>query len=156
MALTPYQVIFWVSLLLAPQSWGASMYELALDNLAGGQEIELEDYANKMLLVNFFEPECSWCLKQMRDLEHLSNECSAHLQPISIGVHGDKQALKRVVYRSKIDYPAGLPPKSIWPLIASFRATPVTVLTDTQGEPIFTMHGYIPYEKLRIALQDYC
>ena len=131
----------------------ASLFELSLPSLTELSQQPLGDYKNQYLIISMFEPECSWCLKQLKDLELLNAHCHSVLAPVAIGV-GQRRGLQTLIRRAKITFPALEASPALIALTGQPEVTPFTLLINPYGELVTTLTGYIPLEKLEFAFQD--
>lgn len=133
-----------------------AFYDQPLNSLTENQMQSLKDFSGKILLVSLFEPDCRWCLKQMKVLNRISQECTDALQPLAVGIHGQKTALKRELHRARVQFPALQASPSWLQSIGEVPATPWTLVVDTQGKLITTLRGYFEFEKIQNAFPQGC
>jgi thioredoxin-related protein len=133
-----------------------SFYRFELESIGQTGDLRLEDYRGVPLILSFFEPACSWCVRQLRDLVKLQKRCNEELRVIAIGVHGRKPALNRVlaVSAARGRLTAAQASPSLLSAIGGVNATPYTLIIDTEGRYMTQLRGYIPLEKLKVLLRD--
>ncbi|BFM14703.1 hypothetical protein R50073_08860 [Maricurvus nonylphenolicus] len=122
-----------------------------LSDLRSQNSIALQEYAGKWVLASFFEPNCSWCFRQMKAFTRLTEKCS-HIQPVAIGINGNRQKLRKEVRKAKIKYPAVVGSRALLDVVGEVPATPWTLIIDPEGNTLATLRGYHPLEQLGPAL----
>lgn len=128
-------------------------YELrSLDQAA--TEHALDRYRGKPTLMIFFEPECAWCLRQMRVLNKLVDECD-NFQALAIGANGSRAALRDTLNRMRPDFPSYQISRQLEADIGKVETTPLMLVADEQGEFVTYMRGYQKEEILVPALQEF-
>ncbi len=140
---------------LTPAQAG-SLFDLALPSLSGPETIELADYRGRFLLLTFFEPDCGWCLRQLRALESLQGRCGDGLQPLAAGVRGRDLALRKELRRARVTFPAGRASGELLALVGEVPATPWTLLLGPAGEVVATLRGFVREEQLAAAFPTLC
>lgn len=128
-------------------------YELrSLDQAA--TEHTLDRYRGTPTLMIFFEPECAWCLRQIRVLNKLIDECE-NFQALAIGANGSRSALRDTLNRMRPDFPSYQISRELEADIGKVETTPLMLIADEQGEFVTYMRGYQKEEILVPALQDF-
>lgn len=147
-----------LALLLGPltPALAGSLYDLALPSLTGPGSIPLADYRGRFLLLTFFEPDCGWCLRQLRALEALQGRCSDDLQSLAVGVHGRDLALRRELRRARVSLAAGRASGELLALVGEVPATPWTLLLGPAGEVVATLRGFVREEQLAAGFPAFC
>lgn len=96
-----------------------------------------------LLFITFFEPDCSWCLKQMQALDELQKNKKQY-KVVAIGIQGSRFDLKQWAARAD----TGLPITRITPQIerqlGSPRVTPTTLIFDDKGNFVAKFVGFQP------------
>jgi thioredoxin-related protein len=137
------------SLLLAgTHAQATPLHELQAVDLASPAALPFANYKGKTMLLSFFEPDCSWCHRQMKALQTLQHQCGEDIQVLAVGINGDKQALRREVRRAKISYPAIIAPRELLALTGDIDATPRTYIADPEGRLLGFIRGYQSLDKL--------
>ncbi|HBR98370.1 MAG TPA: hypothetical protein DD979_13490 [Gammaproteobacteria bacterium] len=127
----------------------ASWLDYSLKNLRSSQTESLLAYAQQPVAVVFFEPRCRWCLKQMRVLEALSEQC--RVQPMAIGLNGSVRDLREVLGRSGTVFPAFMASSRLLADIGGVPATPITVVI-ADGAQTKAVRGFRSADDLRPLL----
>ena len=125
-----------------------SLLNYALKNLNTGRLEPLQEFSGKPVIISFFEPECSWCFKQLKDLEKLSHRCDQAIQPLAIGVNGATPELKQLFARTRVSFPAFVASKRLQADIGGIPATPISVFIGAQGQLLGATRGYKPLPEL--------
>jgi peroxiredoxin len=146
-----------VTLMYSGTSWAEPFFnQFELEAIGQTADVALEDYAGKPLILAFFEPACSWCARQLRDLVKLQQVCDDGLKVVAVGVHGRKPALEQVMARSgaRSRLTAALSNPSLLSAIGGVPATPYTLVIDAEGRFETLLRGYASLEKLHAILAD--
>lgn len=144
-----------LSLGLTPQAF-AALERVLLPSLSDDSWISLEDFQGKVVLLNFFEPDCSWCYRQMKAFNQIFTQCSHQLQPLSVGIHGNKERLRHELRRAKVAYPAALGTSELQQWIGEVPATPWTLIIGPHGELLGKLQGFIKQEQLLSIFSEFC
>ena len=124
------------------------------NDLLNDTVVSLADYNDTLLILTFFEPDCPWCYRQLKALNKLSKQCR-HIQAVAVGIHGNRQQLRKEARRAKIQFPAITASLAFQRSIGKIPATPWNILIEN-GEIKATLRGYHSYEKFRQAFSDIC
>ncbi len=147
-------LLLWAAPVVVPaQSVDLLKYTLqSLDEVA--TEHDLDQYTGKPTILIFFEPECSWCLRQTRVLNELVASCE-NFQAIAIGVNGTRRALQNTLRRLRAEFPAYQISRTLQEDIGEVEATPLMLLADDTGAFVTHMRGYQRTEVLVPALENF-
>ncbi|MEW6764663.1 MAG: hypothetical protein AB1344_02590 [Pseudomonadota bacterium] len=141
-----------LALLLGAQAQAAeppALGGLSLLSIEDGTSHRIDSLAKGPLLLSFFEPDCPWCARQIRDLEAAQTQCARPLPFALAGVHGDRMELRLMLRRAKAGHlPAYVASPALQEALDGIPATPHAVILDAQGHPLVRMRGYIPLAKL--------
>ena len=137
--------------LLAPAS-AERLYDYPLKSLTARESKSLADYQGHTRIAVVFQPDCSWCEKQIADLARLEHKCGDAFSTVLIGTRGNRRTLKRELRKFAAPLPALKADKGFMHLLIGFEATPVTLFFDGQGKLLANRRGYIPPEKLKRAI----
>jgi thioredoxin-related protein len=127
----------------------------SLKSLDSANRISLQQYKGKPILMSFFEPECSWCFKQLRDLSQLQSNCQDRFQTLAMGVNGSQGELRQLYARTGVKLPAFLVSSRMIVDIGDIPATPITLLINESGQAISAVRGYQSLEKLQDVLRKF-
>jgi len=133
----------------------ASIFDIDLRNLAEPERHLLSRYRGVPLLIMFFEPDCSWCYRQVKVLNTLSKTCDSDFSMVAVGVNGSRAELLKTYQKSKPKFPAYQISQQLQKVIGKIKATPFMLLVDGQGLPLSWFIGYLPKDKLVDNLQQY-
>lgn len=120
------------------------IYSLSLKSLSKPEMVSLNTVKHKHLLISFFEPECTWCYRQLRMLNKLQQTCEDNIQSIMIGVHGTRQALQREFRLINVTLPAFETSEALLAFTGNIEATPITFLVREDGVITHKLRGYMP------------
>lgn len=107
-------------------------------------------------IFSFFEPECSWCIKQIKTLKKLQQNCDVDYQITLIGIKGNKQQLRNVLHSANSTLPAVQYPSRLRTLVGEIQATPTNVIFDNQHELVAKLRGFIDYKTLLTVFAPHC
>jgi thiol-disulfide isomerase/thioredoxin len=122
-----------------------------LRDLATTGEIELSAFRGTVNVLMFFEPECPYCFRQARVLNELREQCG-DVQPIAIGVNGDRSALQNEMRRMRADFPTLQIDARLQEDIGEVVATPLLLLSDRSGMLVTWLRGLQQVETLRALI----
>ena len=105
--------------------------------------------------MSFFEPDCSWCYRQMKTLNRLHEDCPHRVQPLLVGINGNRRQLQKELRKAKVRYPAFSANRDLLRTTGKIPATPLTLIVDRQGQFLSAIRGYVPEVKLRAVLKQH-
>ncbi len=147
-------IVLWA---MPMQVFSAQMLDFTLPHLQEPGEKSLEEYQGKPVFMVFFEPDCSWCFRQMKAFKQLQDKCGDSLQSIAVGTNGEKDRLLKEVRRAKINYPSFIATAELIEAVGGeIPSTPWTLVSDSNGELITHFRGYHTLEKLQPLLPESC
>lgn len=111
------------------------------------EDLPSQPVTGQSVLLLFFEPNCSWCLKQSQVINLLA-ACEKQFSIAGIGVNGSRWALKKMGWQLKAKYPLYQATKSFLRLIPPIKATPTLFWVDPQGNISGQQIGFIPFSRL--------
>ncbi|MFI3245190.1 MAG: hypothetical protein R3Y10_01690 [Ferrimonas sp.] len=119
-------------------------------NLNRNRTESLRHLQGHLSFILLFEPECSWCIHQGHALLELQQQWSStpSIAIAAIGVHGDKQRLKKTWRKMGITdngYQIG---GALQQQLGTLPATPITLILNHQGKIIEHLRGYVPVSQL--------
>jgi thioredoxin-related protein len=127
-----------------PATGAAGIFALMLKSLRTIEPIALNRYADKKLVLVFFEPECTWCARQIKMLEEINHFCGFAVQPVLIGTHGNRQALQAFLRRTQTQLPAFETSTALLKITGDVSSTPLTLIIDAHGAISEKIRGYSP------------
>ena len=73
------------------QEAAPSLLGFELRSLQAPEVHSLERYRGRPLLMVFFQPECTWCLRQFKAINQLSKSCESGFEAVAIGFRGNRR-----------------------------------------------------------------
>lgn len=125
-----------------------SLLDYELRSLAAPDVHSLLRYRGKPVLMVFFEPECTWCFRQVRAINALGKGCAGTFTALAVGVNGSRESLRKELRRLKPDFPAYQASAELMASLGGVPATPLTLLGDTRGGYLSWLSGYAPEDRL--------
>ncbi|QPB85890.1 redoxin family protein [Pseudoalteromonas rubra] len=151
----------WVVMLLATclvsKSQATDFYTQTmqrLDDAAYGEQQTLAPFTGAPVLMSFFMPNCRWCEKQHVALSNLIESC-ADVQPVMMGVNGNRRDLRRALKRKHNEFPAFLSSRELIQALGANPPVPMTLIFNHQGELVFYTQGYRSQQTLSALLKEY-
>jgi thiol-disulfide isomerase/thioredoxin len=138
-----YNGAFAVDNLSHKSSEEKGFFSLSLKSLQSPAMDEMSQFNHKTIIINFFEPECNWCYRQIIALEKLPESCNG-VQVLLVGIHGNRQALQRELRRTKSTIPSYEASQALLALTDDIDATPITFIINTHGTITHKVRGYSP------------
>ena len=129
-----------------------SLLDYALKRLDAPEVESLRQFEGKPVLMMFFEPECSWCFRQVRTLNAMGQRCTSGFQALAVGVNGNRSDLKKELRRLRPDFPAFEASPALLEALDGVPATPFTLIGDAKGDYLNWTRGYLPEADLEIFL----
>ena len=133
-------LIFWSALTMtfaadAEEAETTQPYLLGFEHrdLRTSKMSDLESLAGKPVALVFFEPDCSWCFRQVKVLKQLVKRCEDAFTPVALGIHGDRRRLKKELFKLKFPYPAYVASKQLVDEMDGIPATPIMLIADERG-----------------------
>ena len=127
---------------------GPSLLDWSLKSLEAPETRALDRYQGKPVLMMFFEPECSWCFRQVRAINALAERCGGGFQALAVGVNANRAGLKQELRRLRPDFPAYEASPALLQSLGGVPATPFTLLGDVTGTYLDWTRGYLPEAEL--------
>ena len=143
-----------ILLTLASFSEASDLFDFPVIDLSSGKNRTLS-HDKAVNLVLFFEPDCSWCFKQTRVFNRFLQDCQADIQMMGFGVNGNRQQLKKEIWRQRADFPMYMASQSMLKAIGHISATPLTLLFDREGNILSHVRGYLPRDKWQALLLEH-
>lgn len=130
-----------------------SLLDFELRSLVEPGRHSLSQYQGAPVLMMFFEPNCSWCYRQVKVLNSLHNACGG-VKPVAVGVNGSRRELLAEYQRIKPTFPTYQASGKLLAAIGGVPATPFTLIADDLGQPLAWLRGYMSEEELRQLLRE--
>jgi len=130
----------------------SSLPDLVLPNLdRGAAPLALSSLRGHAVALVYFEPDCTWCLRQLQAFGEVSSEFG--LTPVAVGIHGEARELRRWIDRVGPSYPRVIETPALSRALGEVPATPFTFLVDRNGDVRGTIRGYEEPTRLRARLK---
>ena len=136
------------------ETGSASLLAFELRSLEEPEVHSLSQYRGKPLLMVFFQPECSWCLRQFKTINELSEACDHTFGAIAVGFRGNRSELRSEVRRLRPDFPAYQASPLLLESVGEIDATPLILVGDSTGAFVTWLQGYIPPGQLLTTLSQ--
>jgi cytochrome c-type biogenesis protein len=125
-----------------------------------GKTFKLEDYKGKVLLVNLWATWCMPCIKEMPEIQRLSDEMKDNFQAVSItnfNEENSEDAVKKFLLDKKFTYQQGIADESVMNSLvkqAKIEAIPVNFVLTKDGKIVKTLVGGRRYEEFKSAVEE--
>ena len=124
-------------------SAGNEMPTFAVRSLEDGQDINLEDYRGKTLVINWWATFCGPCLKEMPNLNALESKFENDPNVVFLAIAWDKkEAVQKFLSKRDFKYTQSLYGADTFSLFGN--AFPLHVVVDPFGKIAFFRAGYDP------------
>ncbi|MCL1124726.1 peroxiredoxin family protein [Shewanella surugensis] len=124
------------------------------ENLVTHKIEYLQTLKGKPTLLMFFKPQCPWCLKQGKAFNRLLSHCPNAINIVALASHGDKAALRKALWKMKLDFPGYLADKAMMNSLGPLPATPITLIIDESGHLHSYLRGYVKLAQLLPQLRQ--
>ncbi|MCV6613561.1 MAG: thioredoxin fold domain-containing protein [Cellvibrionaceae bacterium] len=122
-----------------------------LHSLQQASPADLAAYQGSWVMAVLIEPDCRWCVLQMRDLAKLQQACP-QVQPVAVALRGKRMQLLKEMRRAKADIPAARASQQFKQQLGNIETTPWLLVLDPNGKEVARLRGYTPLDQLRSAL----
>lgn len=139
----------------AGQVSGSTLNPVTAPDIRTQQPVTLFD-APKPTMLSFFEPECSWCFKQIKALNKLQQSCELKLNITLVGINGNKQQLRKFLQTTRNQLPAIQHQAKLRQQLGKITATPTHVFFDRHHQFISKQSGFINDQKLTEIISPDC
>ena len=123
-----------------------SLLNFELKSLQEPERHALSRYEGKPVIMVFFQPECNWCLKQVRAINMLREQCE--IEAIAVGTGGNRAALRKELRRLRPGFPAYQASPRLIEELGGVVATPITLLGDANGDFVSWSRGFLEERQL--------
>ncbi len=156
--------VFWglalagfLTIILLAGSAGAAekMPDFSEKNIVGDGVVKSEDFAGKVILVNFWATWCPPCRKEIPALIRIHDKYKDQGFSV-IGVsmdEGGRRVVEKFVEKLKINYPVFIGDAKLGRGFGGVMGIPVTFLVDREGNLAKRLDGYISEKVLEKQLQ---
>jgi thiol-disulfide isomerase/thioredoxin len=125
-----------------------------------GKPFKLEDYKGKVLLVNLWATWCAPCIKEMPEIQRLSDEMKDNFQAVSITNYDEENletSVKKFLADKKFTYQQGIAETSVMEMFvkqSKMDAIPVNFVLTKDGKIVKTLVGGKKYEEFKSAVEE--
>ncbi|MBX2848611.1 MAG: conjugal transfer protein TraF [Acidiferrobacterales bacterium] len=139
--------------LFCPKALAVDLLNYQLKELNGIESHHLERYRGDTVLMVFFQPDCSFCVKQSKVLNQIQEKC-ADFQVIGVGVNGSRNDLQVELRAMRANYPAYQISPALQAEVGKVVGTPLMLIANKNGQ--FTQHlqGYQQIDVLTPELEN--
>lgn len=128
-----------------PLSKGGKFYNFTAENQVG-ESVEFSDFFNtKYVLLEFYSPYCSWCIKALPEIKRLAQTNSDSLQIVTVNVDNNKADWLKKYKSNKISWTSLFDEQGRYSdVFTKYRvyATPTYYLFDKNGIVVNKWDGY--------------
>jgi len=113
--------------------------------------LDLSEYKNKVLLIDFWATWCPPCKQSMPFLNALRNELADKgFEIIAINVDEETEVAQHFLNNYPVDYPVVFDPKGHCPLAYDVKAMPSSYFVDKKGKIRYVHLGFRHQDELEI------
>ena len=132
----------------------ASLLEFELKSLHEPVVHSLSRYQGKPVLMLFFQPDCNWCLRQVRAINELNEQCEGGFEAVAVGVRGSRGELRKELRRIRPDFPAYQASPRLLEALGGVETTPLMLVGDDEGDLVTWLRGFIATDRLHVVLDE--
>lgn len=110
-------------------------------------------FVGKPQLVMLFQPNCGFCVKQMKHMQALANKCSAVAIQL-YGFNGSAKELRNELIQHQISLPAYRTNKQFLDQLNEIKGTPTNLIFNSEGGLVLQHMGYWNESILRTQLKQ--
>lgn len=140
-----------VSLVLGWQSnlvWAVGLDQEAPDftlRSLSGENLRLQEYRGKVVLINFWASWCGPCRQEMPILDRIHKRYEpAGFTVLGVNVEGEQDKARKIADRLDVSFPLLFDTGQQVSEAYALKSMPYTVLVDRDGQVRFIHHGYKP------------
>lgn len=131
---------------------GKESPDFTLKNL-NGDEVSLSDYRGKIVLINFWSTECTWCEKEMPDLQKLDKE-NDDLVVLAVNVMEKKETVEKYIEKGKYEFEVLLDEDGEVARTYLISGFPTSYFVDEDGILLGGVPGYMTHEQMDSILKS--
>lgn len=122
-----------------------------LENLEG-EEVSLEDYKGKIIMLNFWATWCPYCVKEMPDMNRLQEE-NDDLVVLAVNIKEEKDKVKEYIEEGGYDFEVVLDTKASVAETYLVGPLPTTYFIDKEGILIGGVPGMLEYPQMKQLIE---
>jgi len=126
-----------------------AMLDFTLPQLDSKLPFALSTLRGRTVFISFFEPDCTWCLKQMRALHALVATDPAGYAAVAVGVGGPNSVLRQWALKVNTNLPLLRGTAEFQAAVGGITVTPYNLVFDTNGRYLTRGTGYLTVPQLR-------
>ncbi|OLS01488.1 TlpA family protein disulfide reductase [Tissierella creatinophila] len=131
---------------------GKALPDFTLKNL-DGKDVTLSDVKDKIILVNFWASWCTWCDKEMPDLQKLKEE-NNDLVVLAVNVEEPKATAQEYIKKGGYDFEVLLDEDGEIAAQYLVSGLPASYFVDKDGKFVGRVPSAITYEQMNEILED--
>lgn len=145
-------------LAVASVGWGAGKPapDFTLKDVLQGNDVSLNQFRGKVVMINFFTFFCGPCREEMPDLNKINSELKGQgFQTLGIALSSDPTQIRFLVKQLGLEYPVLIGNDKVSDAYGSVAVVPTTFIIDKQGNIVHRIEGTrkkAEFEKLVKAL----
>ncbi|MFZ7223532.1 TlpA family protein disulfide reductase [Avibacterium avium] len=132
---------------------GSQAPNLAVFNLQG-QKVELQQFAGKKLLLNFWSETCGICIVELKQLQQLAEKYPDNLQILAINIDGERGDTQKSAVKNQLILPIVKDQLNITAERYQLVGTPTSFVLDPTGKILYKFEGLISESKLLALFKD--
>jgi peroxiredoxin len=144
-------ILLLVSLVLGWQAnlvWAVGLDQVAPDftlRSLSGENLRLQEYRGKVVLINFWASWCGPCRQEMPILDRIHKRYEpAGFTVLGVNVEGELDKARKIADRLDVSFPLLFDEGQQVSEDYDLKSMPYTVLVDRDGQVRFIHHGYKP------------
>ena len=131
---------------------GKPLPDFTLENLKG-EQVTLSEIKDKIILVNFWASWCTWCDKEMPDLQKLKEE-NDDLMVIAVNVEESKEKAQEYITKGGYDFEVVLDEKGDTSAQYLVSGLPASYFVDKSGKFVGRVPGMMTFEQMNEILNN--
>jgi peroxiredoxin len=128
--------------------WAVSLDQVAPDftlRSLSGENLRLQEYRGKVVLINFWASWCGPCRQEMPILDRIHKRYApAGFTVLGVNVEGELDKARKIADRLDVSFPLLFDDGQQVSEDYALKSMPYTVLVDRDGQVRFIHHGYKP------------
>lgn len=117
------------------------------------EEVSLSDYRGKIVLINFWSTGCTWCQKEMPDLEKLDKE-NDDLVVLAVDVMEKKETVENYIEKGNYEFEVLLDEDGEIAMTYLISGFPTSYFVDKEGILLGGVPGYMTHEQMESILNN--
>lgn len=118
-----------------------------------GDEVALSDYKGKTVLINFWATWCTFCDKEMPDLEKLNNEYE-DVVVLAVNVRENQELVNEYIDKGGYSFPVVLDIEGVIASKFLITAFPTSYFVDKEGILLGAVPGMMTYDQMESVINQ--